>query len=493
MKRTPIQEVLKGIKVIGSWGELPPYVTGISQDSRLIRPGYIFLIRKGSSSHGFNYIQEAKQRRAVMVISQEPFSHHQIPLPGLLVPDERETLTHLSHLLFSQPSRRLKLVGVTGTNGKTSTVHIFKSIIEASGEKCGLISTIGYFDGKHHINPSLTTPDIDYITQLLNDMIEEGCRYAVMEVSSHALELKRVEGLHFAAAGYTHLTQDHLDFHHTMEAYAQAKARLFAMLPSDSPALINADCPWAPLMISSCTGKVITYGRTSGDLRVSTMSTSLNGSQFEIDGKGLRIKVSTSLVGEYQGENIACAAGMAWALGIDEEAITRGVENLSSVPGRMEPAGRIGGLIVLVDYAHTPDALRRALENLKKQGKAPLTVVFGCGGDRDKTKRPLMGEVAARLADRVIITSDNPRSEPPEMICQEIYQGIPPRLKEKAIVIVNREEATEFALATAQPEEIILLAGKGAETYQEISGVRHHYDDREVVRKVLNKLGGGIS
>ncbi|MFN3821435.1 MAG: UDP-N-acetylmuramoyl-L-alanyl-D-glutamate--2,6-diaminopimelate ligase, partial [bacterium] len=417
-------------------------IQGISQDSRRIRPGYIFYARQGEITSGIRFLQDAKERGAVMVIIPEGMTPPENILPGIRILDSQSNFIRLSHLLFQSPSHRIKLIGITGTNGKTSTVHFIKSIIETGGNKCGLISTIGYHDGSQPLNAHLTTPDIDYVCQLLNDMILNGCQYAVMEVSSHALKLGRVEGLLFSAAGYTHLTQDHLDFHHTMEEYAKAKARLFEMLHPDSPALINVDCPWSKMMIDACRGRTITYGRKNGVLRCKTIKSTLNGSQFELtwdkeywSGLTLRypksLKVTTSIIGEYQGENIACAAGICWELGIDQQAIQEGIRNLQNIPGRMEKVSmpelntrkeELRLPTVLVDYSHTPDALRRALENLRKLTPHHLTVIFGCGGDRDPSKRPLMGMIAAELADRVIITSDNPRTETPETICEAIYQ-----------------------------------------------------------------------
>jgi len=485
-----INSILNQIGVIETRGDLPAQVSGITQDSRLVQPGYIFAARSGSTVCGVDFIPAAADRGAIIVITDEILPDI-CPLPSVRVTDFRQALVRLSKAVYGDPSACLNLIGVTGTNGKTTSVHLIRSILEAAGERCGLISTVGYDTGQRHLDAPLTTPDIDRLCELLREMVDAGCLWAVMEVSSHALVQGRVEGLNFNAAGFTNLTRDHLDFHGSLEAYAAAKAKLFNMMDPDGAAVINIGDPWGKAMVEAACGTVTTYGMegAGGDLTVTSLEHSLDGGQFRLDWSGGSAKVLTSLIGDYHGENIALAAGVALGFGIDIGDILRGVEALKIIPGRMEAVSVGQPFAVLVDYSHTPDALERALSSLRPLCRGSIIVVFGCGGDRDRSKRPEMGRVASRSADRVIVTSDNPRSEDPKAIAADIARGRTSGPGSSTEVELDRRAAIHKALSIADEGDAVLIAGKGHETYQEIQGIRRSFDDRMVASEELARLG----
>jgi UDP-N-acetylmuramoyl-L-alanyl-D-glutamate--2,6-diaminopimelate ligase len=386
----------------------------------------------------------------------------------------------------------MPVVGVTGTNGKTTTAYLLASILDAAGLKAGLLGTVTYRLGGEEREASRTTPEAPDLQQLLDSMLRQGCRSAVMEVSSHALALKRVDGMTFAAAIFTNLTRDHLDFHEDMETYFLAKRRLFEMLPRDAPGVINLDDPRGPSLVEIC-GTPVTFALTRpADVTPGPLAITLDGLTFDINTPRGVIPIRSPLVGRPNVSNILAAAATSMAMDVPLEAIAAGVANLPGVPGRFEVVSTPGDVVtVVVDYAHTDDALRNLLETARPLAPKRLVTVFGCGGDRDKTKRPLMGMVAARLSDVVVITSDNPRSEDPLRIIDEIKRGIPagsqsgrsPDIR----TIVDRREAIEKAVELAGAGDVVLVAGKGHEKYQQIGGRVLPFDDGEVARTALSR------
>lgn len=477
--------MLNEIDILKTIGKLPTEVLGISQDSRLISSDYIFAARSGKKFDGMKFVPNAMKAGANMVLTDTVPTANPI-LPVIQVEDFRKALTKISHLVFENPSKRLKLIGITGTDGKTSTIHYLKSIFEPFG--CGMIGTIGYDTGLTSYEASLTTPDIDRICQLLFEMSK--LNWVVMEVSSHALKLGRVEGIEFSAAGFTNLSSEHRDFHPTMQDYADSKAILFKMLNSNSPSVINISDSWSSEIIRASTGKIITFGKigSDADLEIDIKAQSLDGGVFEITHLGEKHTIITSLIGSFQGENIALSAGIALGCGLSWDQIVTGIGKLYSIPGRMESVNMGQDFSVLIDFSHTDQALFNALNAIRPLCKGELTTVFGCGGDRDVSKRPRMGLVAAEYSDKVFITSDNPRSENPEEIINAIAGGINRNNTHKTKLIEDRREAIFKAISEANKNDVILIAGKGAETTQEINGIKHQFNDKQTAIEALKTL-----
>jgi UDP-N-acetylmuramoyl-L-alanyl-D-glutamate--2,6-diaminopimelate ligase len=354
-----------------------------------------------------------------------------------------------------------------------------------------MLSTVGYWTGKDLLEASLTTPDIDLINAILGESIDAGAEYATMEVSSHALDQGRVWGLKFAGAGFTNLSVDHLDYHGNLIEYSTAKERLFRSLPMCSTACINVNSSWGCRMVRASMAPVITVGSedSGADLRVRLREHTVAGGAYQLDWMGRQFDVSTRLVGLYQGENLALAAALAFSSEIDPSIVVKGIANLRAVPGRMEAVDVGQPFSVFVDYAHTPDALERAIRSLRPLTKGRILVMFGCGGDRDRSKRPQMGRISATEADVIVITSDNPRTEDPASITSEIFAGVSKELAPKVAVNTDRREATLQIIRKAEAGDVVLLAGKGSEWYQEINGVRHPYDDRLIATEALEEIG----
>ena len=412
-----------------------------------------------------------------------------IEVPWITVADARLALAHLSAEFNEHPSRQMQVIGITGTNGKTTTGYLVSAIMEAAGIKCGLMGTVVYRVGDRDFEATRTTPEAPDVQAFMRQMLESGCGACVMEVSSHALALRRVDGIRFAAAVFTNLTRDHLDFHDGMEDYFAAKRRLFEMLPDDAPAAINIDDPRGASLVD-VVRRPITYGLTKGaSVLPGPLSYSLDGLQFEIRSPRGSVKVRSKLVGRPNVYNILAAVAATSELGIPIDAIERGLEQLPGVPGRFEIASGPGDdVTVVIDYAHTDDALRNLLETARPMAVKRLITVFGAGGDRDKTKRPLMGMVAARLSDVVIITSDNPRGEDPNRIIEEVKRGTEAETRRSGAEVLirpDRRDAILHAVGMADPGDVVLVAGKGHEKYQEIDGRTFAFDDVEVAREAL--------
>jgi UDP-N-acetylmuramoyl-L-alanyl-D-glutamate--2,6-diaminopimelate ligase len=467
-------------------------VAAVAYDSRRVVPGAVFVALKGLRADGGAFVEQAASRGASAVVS-ESARPETVGIPWLGVSDARLSLALLADRFFDQPSRRMPVVGVTGTNGKTTTAYLLAAILDAAGLRAGMLGTVAYRIGGEDREASRTTPEAPDVQQLLSEMLQHGCKAAVMEVSSHALALKRVDGMRFAAGIFSNLTRDHLDFHEDMEAYFAAKRRLFEMLPADAPGVINLDDPRGAALVEIA-ARPVTYAiNAAADFTPGPIEMTLTGLRFDIRTPKGTIHVTSKLVGRPNVYNILAAVATAAALDVPVAAIEQGIAGLSGVPGRFEVVSQGSDEVtVVVDYAHTDDALRNLLETARPLAARRLITVFGCGGDRDRSKRPLMGMVAARLSDVVMITSDNPRSEDPARIIEEIERGIPAgsQAPSRAPVVeslVDRAAAIERAVSIAAPGDVVLIAGKGHEKYQQIGDRVLPFDDGEVARAALAK------
>jgi UDP-N-acetylmuramoyl-L-alanyl-D-glutamate--2,6-diaminopimelate ligase len=486
-------DLLRGSPVDGLGGRPAAAlaVTGIAYDSRRVQPGQVFVALKGQIVDGTSFANQAIERGAVAVVSQEP-APADARVPWVVVRDSRLALALLAAEFEGNPSSHMQVVGITGTNGKTTTAYLVASIFEAARIRCGVLGTVGYRIGDEVRDATRTTPEAPDVQSLLREMVDRGCAACAMEVSSHALSLNRVDGMTFAAAVFTNLTRDHLDFHADMEAYFQAKRRLFEMLPRDAPSLINVDDPRGPSLVEIA-GRPVNYAvNRAADITPGPLSFSLQGLAFDIRTPRGTLHVTSSLVGRPNVYNILAAVSTATALGLSFDAIERGISALVGVPGRFQVVSDAKDEVtVIVDYAHTDDALRNLLETARPLATGRLLTVFGCGGDRDRTKRPLMGAVAGRLSDLIVITSDNPRSEDPVRIIEEIQRGITPDTRrgtdQRLLTVVDRREAIGKAIELARPGDLVLIAGKGHEKYQVVGGQVRPFDDVAVAREALNR------
>ncbi len=465
-------------------------VRGISYDSRTVRPGELFVAIRGTGVDGHRYVAEAIQKGAAVVVVEDDAA---VPdslclhagTTKIVVPDSRRALATLSANFYGRPSRRLKMVAVTGTNGKTTTTHLIRGILEAAGERTGLVGTIGYMIGRELIPATHTTPESLELNGLLATMVEQKCTAAVMEVSSHALVQHRVDGIAFGVGVFTNLTQDHLDFHGTLDDYAAAKRMLFTGLDASSHAVINADDAYGAAMVRDTRAAVLRYGiLRDADVRGQNLRLGVRGTAFEVVHNGTRSIVQSPLIGRFNVQNILAAYGAGVALGLPDAVIRRGVASVETVRGRFEQIHSPAGWTAIIDYAHTPDALENCLKTIHEiLPRGRVISVFGCGGNRDRGKRPLMGEIASRLSSVTIITSDNPRQEDPEQIIEEVAAGVVPG----ATVYreTDRRKAIARGLGLARAGDVVLIAGKGHETYQVTGTTKSHFDDREEVERYL--------
>jgi len=466
-------------------------VTAITYDSRRAESGHLFVALKGLHADGTSYARQAIERGAVGVVSEQP-APAGTDGPWIVVANARRALAILADAFHGHPSRDMQVVGITGTNGKTTTAFLMASIFEAANVRCGVLGTVGYRIGEEIREATHTTPEAPEVQGLLREMRDRGCGACAMEVSSHALSLHRVDGMRFAAGVFTNLTRDHLDFHGAMEAYFQAKRRLFEMLPRDAPSLINLDDPRGATL-AGLVGRPVTYGiARPADIMPGPLSFSLEGLTFDVRTPRGTFPIRSSLVGRPNVYNILAAVSTGTALGLPLDAIERGVTTLAGVPGRFQVvSGAKDEVTVVVDYAHTDDALRNLLETARPLTRKRLITVFGCGGDRDRTKRPLMGAVAGRLSDLILITSDNPRSEDPTRIIEEIQRGITSDTRrdssQRLVTVVDRRDAISTAIELARPGDLVLIAGKGHEKYQVIGTQVLPFDDVAVAREALSR------
>jgi len=476
-------------------------VLGLTSDSRKVTPGFLFVAVRGFHADGHEYISQAARQGALAVVAEKKGPGYDIPV--IVVENSRRALALLADSFYGRPSRKLKLVGITGTNGKTTTTYLVRSVIEAAGRTAGLIGTIDYRIGNTVYPAPNTTPEAVELQRFLAEAARLGAQYCVMEVSSHALALDRTTGCVFETAGFTNLTQDHLDFHGDMESYFRAKLLLFAGLTPDKTAVINIDDERAAELIRATKAKVVTTGISErADVHPSgTIRHVLNGLSFEIMTPLGVVSVESPLVGTHNVHNILTAVGIGNALGFGNDVIAQGIKNMRAVPGRMEKVdeGQPYGLIV--DYAHTEDALLRLLETVRELSQGRVITVFGCGGERDRSKRPRMGAAAINGSDVVIVTSDNPRSEDPMNIIREIETGMTAGLRMKRegagvaatsakktyCVVPDRAEAIATAVRLAAPGDVVVLAGKGHENCQIIGEKKIRFDDREIAREEIRK------
>jgi UDP-N-acetylmuramoyl-L-alanyl-D-glutamate--2,6-diaminopimelate ligase len=486
-----LTELINSVHVIQVVGNIQRKdVTGIYHDSRRVVEGSVFVAIKGFNVDGHRFINEVlgKGVQAVILeddtaVPDEIFLH--TGAAKVLVKDSRQALAEISKGFYKNVSEKIKLIGITGTKGKTTTAYIIKSILETAGIKTGLIGTIANYIGDKKIESLLTTPESNDLNELLLEMYSQGCSYVVMEVSSHALSLKRVYGLNFSAAVFTNISSDHLDFHGNFENYLSAKKLLFDNLSSSAFGVYNVDDNSSQRIIENRVAPLYSLGKTPGaDFFISNISYGLNGTDFNLTDNNRNYTLTTNLVGEFNAYNSAFAFAVTTLLGIDPVKAVNGIRNTPQVPGRFEITGK-GEKKVIVDYSHNADSLEKTLLTLNNiiDNKHPLYTVFGCGGNRDRTKRPVMGKIASELSKKVFITSDNPRNEEPLNIIKEIESGIK---KKNYEIIEDREEAIKRAINQSEADAVILIAGKGHETYQEIKGVRRHFSDREVADKYLD-------
>ena len=462
-------------------------VTGIAYDSRGVSRGQVFVALKGLRADGTTYAQQAIERGAAAVVSEQE-APGGVRVPWTVVEDARLALAVLSTTFYRDPSSEMQVVGITGTNGKTTTAYLVASIFEATRTRCGILGTVGYRIGDEIREATRTTPEAPDVQALLREMVDRGCGACAMEVSSHALALRRVDGTTFAAGVFTNLTRDHLDFHADMDGYFRAKRRLFEMLPRDAPSLLNVDDPRGAALVD-VGGRPVTYAISRpADVTPGPLSFSLAGLEFDVRTPRGAVRVRSKLVGRPNVYNILAAVSTATVLDLPFDAIEKGIGALEGVPGRFQVvSGAKDEVTVVVDYAHTDDALKNLLETARPLARGRLITVFGCGGDRDRTKRPLMGAVAERLSDLVVVTSDNPRSEDPARIIEEVRRGISKDGAQRVLAIVDRREAIGKAVALAKPRDVVLVAGKGHEKYQVIGARTLPFDDVAVAREALAK------
>jgi UDP-N-acetylmuramoyl-L-alanyl-D-glutamate--2,6-diaminopimelate ligase len=471
------------------------HVHQLQYDSRKVKRGDCFVAIRGTGTDGHRFVETAIGNGASVVVLEQDaaLSDYYFLHAGvvkIVVPDSRKALALMAGNFYSHPSRSLTMVGVTGTNGKTTTTHLIKSILEAAGQQVGLLGTIEYRIGNDVIPASHTTPESLELNELLARVVAAGCQSVSMEVSSHALHQSRVYGLRFDAAVFTNLTQDHLDYHGSMEEYFKAKKILFDGLGKEAVAVTNADDSWGLHMTASSQARTCSYGvGEHADVRATDIRLSLDGSICTVSFQGTKTEIRTPLVGRFNIYNVLAACSTGLALGFSPGTISTGIRNVGSVRGRFERIASPKGWVAIIDYAHTPDALEKCLRTihdvLPREGRGRIVTVFGAGGDRDKTKRPIMGRVAGQGSDIIIVTSDNPRTEDPQQIMDEIIAGIPRDVQ--VTQTIDRRAAILTALQQARSGDVVLIAGKGHEEYQVIGKEKIHFSDREIVEEYIRE------
>lgn len=458
-------------------------ILGIEEDSRKIRRGDLFIARRGMKSDGSKFVQDAEARGAIAIITQNKLED--CCLPQIVVPDASLAASRLANLYHGDPGRKMKVLSVTGTNGKTTTTYLIREILKKLNLRCGLIGTVEIDDGEKNVESEMTTPGACDVAELLANMRDNACAACAIETSSHALDQNRVSGVHFSAAGFTNLTGDHLDYHKTMDRYASAKGKLFQSLEEGTIAAVNADSTWSCRMTRDCRANVIRFGfNIDADYRAMDVAVTAQGTNFVLRTPDGECPVYSPLIGRHNIENILCAVSIvSETFGFSVHQIASALKGAQGAPGRLQAIRAGQPFAVLVDYAHTDDALRNVLSALKPLTRGRLRVLLGCGGDRDRTKRARMGRVASELADAVYVTSDNPRTENPQAIIDEIVSGV--TTDKHLIVEPDRRIAIELILNDARPGDVILLAGKGHENYQIVGQTKHHFDDVEEAMRVL--------
>ena len=479
-----LEELIKGLKTVSVCGQTDIEITGVNIDSRRIKEGHLFIAQRGTQVDGHKFIPKAIELGAKAVLCEVLPEEKAEGVTYVQVESTEDVAGKVATIFYGDPSRKLKLVGVTGTNGKTTIATLLYNMFRKLGYKCGLLSTVCNYIEDEAVPADHTTPDPIELNYLLSRMVDAGCQYAFMECSSHAIAQKRIGGLDFAGGLFTNLTRDHLDYHKTFENYRNAKKAFFDQLPKTAFAITNADDKNGMVMVQNTKATVKTYStRTMADFKAKILECHFGGMYLEIDGR----EVGVQFIGKFNVSNLLAVYGAAVMLGEKPENVLLVMSTLKSVSGRLDPIQSPEGYTAIVDYAHTPDALENVLNAIHEvlEGKGHVITVCGAGGNRDKGKRPLMAQEAVKQSDKVIITSDNPRFEEPHDIINDMLAGLDDQQMKKVVSIVDRREAIRTACMLAQKGDVILVAGKGHEDYQEIKGVKHHFDDKEVLREAM--------
>ena len=480
-----LNELLKNVETLNIAGDVNVEITGVNIDSRRIENGHLFVAIPGTVTDGHKFIPKAIELGATAVLCETVPEEQTAGVTYIKVASTEDAVGKVATLFYGDPSRKLKLVGVTGTNGKTTIATLLYNMFRKFGYKCGLLSTVCNYIEDEAIPADHTTPDPIELNRLLAQMVDAGCEYAFMECSSHAIAQKRIGGLKFAGGLFTNLTRDHLDYHKTFENYRDAKKAFFDGLDKDAFAITNADDKNGMVMVQNCKAQIKTYStRTMADFKAKIIECHFEGMYLDINGK----EVGVQFIGKFNVSNLLAVYGAAVMLGKKPEDILLILSTLKSVNGLLEPIHSPEGYTAIVDYAHTPDALENVLNAIHEvlNGKGKVITVCGAGGNRDKGKRPIMAQEAVKQSDKVIITSDNPRFEEPQDIINDMLAGLDQKQMKKVLSIVDRREAIRTACMLAEKGDVILIAGKGHEDYQEIKGVKHHFDDKEVVKEIFN-------
>jgi UDP-N-acetylmuramoyl-L-alanyl-D-glutamate--2,6-diaminopimelate ligase len=479
-----LKDILYKVHITSTSGNMNVDVKGICFDSRKVQPGFLFVAVKGTQSDGHVFIEKAITSGAIAIVAEKLPEIISDTITYVAVKDSSKALGVIASNFYGNPSARLKLIGVTGTNGKTTVATLLFKLFTSLGYRCGMLSTVVNNIVDKQIPSTHTTPDPIQISELLVHMLNEQCTHCFMEVSSHAVAQGRIEGLNFTGGLFTNITHDHLDYHHTFESYIRAKKGFFDGLSSDAFALVNIDDKRGMVMLQNCKAKKHTYGlKKMADFKAKIITNSIEGLELEIGERNVWFR----LIGDFNAYNLLTVYGAACLLSEDPETVLMKLSALTGASGRFELVMPGSKFTAIVDYAHTPDAVKNVLETIEhfRSGNEQVITVIGCGGDRDRTKRPLMAAIACKYSNKVIFTSDNPRSEDPMEIIKEMQTGVGPADAKKTLVMVDREEAIKTACMLAKEKDIILVAGKGHENYQEIKGVKHHFDDKEVLSRML--------
>lgn len=483
-----LKDILYKVSLYSVSGATDREINGIFFDSRLVGEGSLFIATIGTQSDGHQFVDKAIEKGAVAIVCQVMPAVLKPGITYVQVVNSSAALGIMASNYYGNPSSKLKLVGVTGTNGKTTTVTLLHSLFISLGYHTGMLSTVENKINQEVIPSTHTTPDAVSLNHFLSKMVESGCTHCFMEVSSHAVVQHRINGLNFAGAIFTNITHDHLDYHKTFDEYIKAKKGFFDILGSDSFALVNGDDKRGLVMMQNTKAKRNTFAlKTMADFKAKLLTNSFTGLEMDVEGKQVWFK----LIGSFNAYNLLGVYATAVLLGEDRDEILTQLSNIDSARGRFEQIISKSGITAIVDYAHTPDAVQNVLETINdlRQGKEQVITVLGCGGNRDATKRPFMADIATRMSDRVILTSDNPRDEDPQSIIDQMEQGVSITNKKKSLSILDRKEAIKTACLLAKEGDIILIAGKGHEDYQEIKGVKHHFDDKETVKQLFEVLG----
>lgn len=485
-----LKEIVYKVSLKSVSGNMDNEIKGVFVDSRSVQPGGLFVAVSGTQTDGHRYMDNAIDNGAIAILSEYIPA---VPRPNvtyITVRDSASALGHVASNFYGNPSKKLKLVAITGTNGKTTTATLLFQLFRNLGYRVGLISTVNIRINDHILPATLTTPDAITINGLLESMEKEGCTHCFIEASSHAIIQNRVSGLHFTGAVFTNLSHDHLDYHGSFEAYIMAKKKLFDELPKDAFALVNIDDKRGLIMLQNTKARKLTYGvKKLADYKTKIIANTRLGLELEMGQSVVWFK----LIGEFNAYNLIASYAVALLLGESSEEVLRQLSDLGPAPGRFDQVTTSSEITVIVDYAHTPDALDKVLTAIKafRTGQERVITVVGCGGNRDKDKRPVMADIACKHSDKVILTSDNPRDESPEQILKDMQRGINAQHLKKVLSIVDRKEAIKTACTLSTNHDIILVAGKGHETYQEINGIRHDFDDKVVLTQMMELVKGG--